>query len=135
MTRRLLIAALPALAVAFGALTFGALPARAADAPTAIVFFAKWSGALDDTAMAVIKDAAGKINASHAKRITIASYADSTGSSQANEYLTELRAQRVIDTLVADGVDEARLHMQANGEQNKVGVVSRRVEIRIPSRN
>ena len=47
--------------------------------------------------------------------MTVTGYADNTGSSQSNVYLSELRAQRVIDGLMADGIPAQRLKLVAAG--------------------
>lgn len=117
---RLLLAATASLSLA--------LPA-AAQPPVEVVFFADWSGALDDAAQTVIQHAASTAKQNPGAPITVTGYADNTGSEQANLYLTQLRAQRVVDTLTADGVDPARLKMVAAGEQRQRGVASRRAEI------
>jgi outer membrane protein OmpA-like peptidoglycan-associated protein len=111
------------------ALSLLALPALAQ--PARIVFFPDWSGAIDDSAQHVIAEAAAAAKQSPDARITVTGYADSTGSEQANIYLTQLRAQRVIDAMVADGVPASRLKMVAAGRQEEPGVASRRVEISI----
>ncbi len=98
--------------------------------PVLLVFFPLWSGDIDDAAKNVIGQAAAQIKQSGADA-TITGYADSAGSDQANLYLTELRAQRVIDGLVADGVPAERLKLVARGAQMVAGVASRRVEIAI----
>ena len=47
-------------------------------------------------------------------------YADEIGNPQYNQRLSERRAQRVKDILVASGVDESRLSVTGNGEDNSV---------------
>jgi outer membrane protein OmpA-like peptidoglycan-associated protein len=111
------------------ALSLVAMPALAQQ--TRIVFFPDWSGAIDDSAKSVIDQAAAAAKQSPGAGITVTGYADSTGSAQANIYLTQLRAQRVIDAMVADGVPASRLKMVAAGRQEEPGVASRRVEILI----
>ena len=111
------------------ALSLIALPALAQ--PAHIVFFPDWSGAIDEAAQNVIGQAATAAKQSPDKDITVTGYADSSGSAQANIYLTQLRAQRVIDAMVADGVPASRLKMVAAGRQARAGVASRRVEIAI----
>ena len=111
-------------AIALGLLTVPALAQ-----PARIVFFADWSGAVDDAAKNVIDQAAAAAKQSPDASITVTGYADSTGSEQANIYLTQLRAQRVVDAMVADGVPASRLKMVAAGRQEEPGVASRRVEI------
>lgn len=117
------LAALPLLA---------ALPAQAGG-PRAIVYFTNWSAALDDTARSVIAAAAANITAAKAARVDVVGYADSDGSPKANMFLTEARAQQVIDALAAAGVDPHRLHLVARGRQDEAGIGSRRVEIVIKS--
>ncbi|MEJ0048322.1 MAG: OmpA family protein [Rhodospirillales bacterium] len=113
------------------ALALSLLASPAGAQPVRIVFFADWSGAIDDAAKNVIDQAAAVAKRSPDADVTVTGYADSTGSDQANLYLTQLRAQRVIDRLTADGVDASRLKMVAAGKQAQRGVASRRVEIAI----
>ena len=115
---------------AAAAITLIALPALA-QPPVLIVFFPDWSGAIDNAANRVIGQAADLAKSSPKGTITVTGYADNTGSSAANVYLTQLRAQRVIDGLIADGVPAARLKLVAAGRQAEPGVASRRVEIAI----
>jgi outer membrane protein OmpA-like peptidoglycan-associated protein len=112
------------------AMTLIALPALA-QPPVLIVFFPDWSGAIDNAATRVIGQAADLAKQNPSARITVTGYADNTGSSTANIYLTQLRAQRVIDGLIADGIAARRLKLVAAGGQTGAGVVSRRVEIAI----
>ncbi len=94
-----------------------------------VVFFPDWSGALDDSARSVISQAADLAKKTPDATITVTGYADDTGSEKANLYLTQLRAQRVIDWLVSDGVPASQLTLEAAGKQAEKGVASRRVEI------
>jgi len=112
------------------AMTLIALPALA-QPPVLIVFFPDWSGAIDNAATRVIGQAAKLASDNPSAPVTVTGYADNTGSRQANIYLSQLRAQRVIDGLVADGISAGRLKLVAAGEQNQPGVASRRVEIAI----
>ncbi len=102
-----------------------------AQAPVQIVFFPDWSGAFDDSGKAVIQHAADAAKLAPKAIITVTGYADAKGSSKANQYLAKLRAQRVIDALVDDGVPAAHMKMLAAGKQPETGVVGRRVEIAI----
>ncbi len=106
-------------------------PARADLPPVIVVFFVEWSGALDDTALGIIQQAAEAAQKSPGKRIVVTGYADRKGGKQADVYLSELRAQMVTDTLVADGVPAVRLKMVAAGAMPVTGVIGRRVEIAI----
>lgn len=114
---------------AAAAITLIALPALA-QPPVLVVFFPDWSGAIDNAANRVIGQAATLAKTTQGT-VTVTGYADSTGSTQANIYLTQLRAQRVIDGLEADGVPSSRLKLVAAGKQEEAGVASRRVEIAI----
>jgi outer membrane protein OmpA-like peptidoglycan-associated protein len=107
----------------------GACVRADAQAPTPTVFFPLWSGALDEAALAVIHRAAEQARAAPGATLTVTAYADATGSVQANVYLSQLRAQRVVDELVAAGVAPGRIRMVAAGRQPQVGVFDRRVQI------
>jgi outer membrane protein OmpA-like peptidoglycan-associated protein len=124
------------LALAIFAALAAASPARAQPEggmqPLFVVFFPDWSGAIDDAASSVIARAAVVAKIVPKATIQVTGYADNAGSAQANIYLTQLRAQRVIDGLVADGVPAAQLQLIAKGAQAIPGVSSRRVEIAFP---
>ena len=102
--------------------------ASADQAPVTVVFFVEWSGALDDAAASIIQQAAVAQKQS-GKRIVVTGFADRKGGKQADIYLSELRAQMVIDTLVADGVPASRIRMVAAGAMPVTGVIGRRAEI------
>jgi outer membrane protein OmpA-like peptidoglycan-associated protein len=99
------------------------------DQPTLVVYFDEWSGKLDHAALDVIAHAARRARHQHAAHITVAGYADDTGSTQANIALTQLRAQRVADVLEADGIPASAITLKAEGAQKVHGVASRRAEI------
>ncbi len=105
-------------------------PAKAAQ-PAAVVFFTLWSALLDDAASSVVEQAASQINASQTGIITVTGYADISGSAEANSLLAKLRAQLVIDQLVADGVSRTRLKRADRGATPDIGGAneSRRVLI------
>ncbi len=103
--------------------------ARADVQPVIVVFFVEWSGALDDAAQGIIKQAAGAALQQPGKRILVTGYADRKGGKQADIYLSQLRAQMVTDTLVADGVPASRIRQAAAGAMPVTGVIGRRVEI------
>jgi outer membrane protein OmpA-like peptidoglycan-associated protein len=115
---------------AAAAITLIALPALA-QPPVLVVFFPDWSGAIDHAADRVIGQAADIAKQSPGSTITVTGYADNTGSTAANVYLTQLRAQRVIDGLIADGVPAQSLKLVSAGKQAEAGIASRRVEIAI----
>ncbi len=114
--------------LATAAVCLFSLPA-VAQRPPILVFFPEWSAQFDDAAQSIVDSAAALIKQAPDAKITVIGYADPKGSRQADIYLSEVRAQRVIDRLVADGIDAARLSVDAAGRQLTPGVASRRVEI------
>jgi outer membrane protein OmpA-like peptidoglycan-associated protein len=111
---------------------------RAADAPSQkfVVFFQEWSAALDDSAQAVITQAAEWAKSHPGNVAHVNGFADPTGSKQANILLSDLRAQVVVDQLLNDGVDPARIRQRGHGsvQFSLTSQESRRVEINIGRR-
>lgn len=89
--------------------------AHAQQAPTYVVYFQEWSAALDDSAQAVITNAATWAKAHPNTTVQVVGSADPTGSRQANILLSELRAQVVVDQLATDGVDTPRIAQTGTG--------------------
>ena len=111
--------------------------ARAADPPQKfVVFFQEWSAALDDSAQAVIAHAADWVKSRPGNVAHVNGFADPTGSKRANELLSDLRAQMVVDQLQADGIDPKTIRQRGHGSVQfaLTSQESRRVEISI-SRN
>jgi len=111
---------------------------RAADLPAHkfVVFFQQWSAAIDDSAQAVIAQAADWVKSHPDDVAHVSGFASTVGGRQANILLADLRAQVVADQLVSDGIDTARIRQRGHGpvpfaltEQE-----SRRVEISISRR-
>ena len=121
----------PWLGAALLSASFAAVPAAAQSTPVMLVFFPLWSGALDDAAKAVIDQAATAAKQQPNAHVTVTGYADTRGSSAADQDLSQLRAQRVVDQLEAAGIPAAQLELVAKGAQPDPGVASRRVEIAI----
>ncbi len=123
---------LAALLLAAGFVT-AMTSARAADTSSRnyIVFFKEWSAAIDKPAASVISAAAKAAKANPAMKVHVIGYADTTGSGQANHYLTQLRAQVVTDALTADGLPADRIEQAAEGAVPAIGTKqeSRRVTI------
>ena len=112
--------------------------ARAAD-PSAqkfVVFFQEWSAAIDDSAQAVISQAAEWVKSHPGNVAHVSGFADPTGSKQANILMSELRAQVVVDQLQSDGVDPKRVQQRGHGSVQFAlsSQESRRVEISIGRR-
>jgi outer membrane protein OmpA-like peptidoglycan-associated protein len=123
------------LGILFLLLCVAASSARAADTPPQkfVVFFQEWSAALDDSAQAVITHAADWVKAHPGNVAHVNGFADPTGSKQANVLLSELRAQVVVDQLLTDGVDAARIKQRGHGSVQfaLTSQESRRVEISV----
>ncbi len=98
-----------------------------------VTFFVEWSAALDVPANGVISEAAQYAKAHPRDAIEVHGYADPTGSRKANALLSELRAQRVADTLRDAGVPTSRIRLDAHGSVKfaSTSLESRRVEIEI----
>src|SRR5690349_9522688 len=108
--------------------------AHAADAPQKfVVFFQQWSAALDDAAQDVITHAANAAKAQPGAAVHVNGFADPTGSKRANELLTDLRAQMVVDQLQSDGIDPKRIRQRGHGSVQfaLTSQESRRVEVSI----
>ncbi len=114
-------------------LCFTLTRANAAEPPTQkfVVFFEEWSARLDDSAQAVIDQAASAAKAQPKAIVYVEGFADPTGSGKANALLTDLRAQIVMDRLQADGVPLSRLQARGHGSVKFAlsSQESRRVEI------
>ena len=107
-------------------------PAPRSATPSMVVFFAEKSAALEPAAADIIAHAASLAKASPDAPVVVRGWTDSGGSPQADILLSQQRAQRVADALVADGVPVSRISRQGRGQtHDDPGVESRRVEIRV----
>lgn len=79
------------------------------------VFFATWSGDLDDSAVKVIADVAVVAKANPGFKVIIRGYADPSGTARANALVSALRAELVANLLVIDGVPAASIEQDAMG--------------------
>lgn len=119
--------------LALAACTATQTAVRAAPVPNYVVFFQEWSAGLDQPALQTIATAAAAAAKNPTAPVNVTGYADPLGSKQANIYLSETRAQVVIDQLTADGVAPERTHLHAAGITNYslTSQESRRVVITI----
>lgn len=127
-----------AKAVLFATSLLAAVSAGVADAAeqrVGVVFFTEWSALLDLAAQQVVQDVKARLNGAQSGTVTVTGYADTIGSSEANDLLSRLRAQVVIDLLVADGVPASRLKRADRGATPDIGGLneSRRVVISVAS--
>ncbi len=79
------------------------------------VFFNEWSAEPDKSSVAIVRAAADYAKQHPTQHVDVLGFADPTGSPQANIDLSRVRAQRVIDMLVADGVDPNRIRGNGKG--------------------
>jgi outer membrane protein OmpA-like peptidoglycan-associated protein len=101
-----------------------------------VVFFQDWSAALDDSAQAVISNAAEWVKSHPGNIAHVNGFADPAGSRKANTLLSELRAQMVVDQLLSDGVGQNRIRQRGHGSVQFAlsSQESRRVEISVGRR-
>ncbi len=101
------------------------------------VHFATNSAALAGDSQTVLDQTAQALKNNSAWRIRVAGYTDSTGSAGANDQLAQQRSDSVKAYLVAHGVDQSRLDVQAKGATQPVAsnstdsgrAANRRVEL------
>ena len=100
-----------------------------------VVFFRESSAQMEDAAEAVLVSAADWAKKHPDMPVTVASYADPYGSEKANTDFTRLRAQVVLDGLVANGVMASRVQRREIGSVKfrSDSQESRRVEIIVGS--
>ncbi|MDQ2803994.1 MAG: OmpA family protein [Pseudomonadota bacterium] len=117
--------------VALGAVLVGLSACAAPAQPAYVVFFTAFSFSLDPLALGVVSEAAGAA-ATISGRILVEGYAYPAGSRQQDVVLSNLRAQRVAEALVQDGVPRGRMVVQPRGATPGVPAVeSRRVVIEL----
>jgi outer membrane protein OmpA-like peptidoglycan-associated protein len=99
-----------------------------------VVFFTADSAALDDGAMAVIRQAADAARSAPLESVRVLGFAaPDTGTAAYNRTLAEARARNVADGLVAAGVEQNRVRIESRGAVpfDMMPAESRRVEIAI----
>lgn len=97
------------------------------------VFFEPWSANLDRASREAVDRAAAIARSSPGARVRVVGFADPEGSAAANIELSRLRAQVVMDELMAAGVAPGRILQSARGPTGfaQASQESRRVEITI----
>jgi outer membrane protein OmpA-like peptidoglycan-associated protein len=126
------------LGLAFLLLIAATATLRAADLPAQkyVVYFQEWSAAIDDSAQAVIAQAADWVKSHPGNLAHVNGFASTVGGRQANILLADLRAQVVVDQLQSDGLDASRIRQRGHGPVPfaLTAQESRRVEISISRR-
>ncbi len=117
-------------------LTLSAAHAQGPAGRKYVIYFEEWSAAIDDQARVIIMDAAQHALTVPRIAVQVTGFADPTGSRRANALLSELRAQRVVDTLRESGVSQTRLQQSGKGSVPFAlsSQEARRVEIFVPVR-
>ena len=100
------------------------------------IVFGSGQIALNTLQERILDSAAEIILAYDGPIVTIVGYTDAAGTTEENERISLQRAERVRDYLIAQGVPEDRLVVQARGESESTGAVSvagleRRVEFEV----
>ncbi len=104
------------------------------------ITFASGSSELTDDADGVLQQLLAILEGDEDLELVIEGNTDSAGDETANQALSEQRAQAVVDWLVDNGIDAARLEAVGNGETNLIiadddtpeeQAVNRRVEVRV----
>jgi outer membrane protein OmpA-like peptidoglycan-associated protein len=81
------------------------------------VHFATASAALAGDSQAVLDQTAQALKDNPDWKMRVVGHTDSTGSAQANNTLSQQRAQSVLAYLTSHGVDSSRLRVEAEGQQ------------------
>ena len=87
--------------------------------------------------MAALNDALSALKSNPDWKIRVEGYTDNAGKSDANQSLSERRAQAVLDWLVKHGIDSSRLTAKGVGDSNPIAdnsiaagrAINRRVEL------
>ena len=83
--------------------------------PKYVVFYSPWSTTLDENGLSVVAGAAQLALKEPASTVQVVGFASTVGPDDANQSLSEARAQAVETQLVADGVDAGRVTSMARG--------------------
>ena len=120
--------------LAVSALSLAACTVMAPQPPqTFVVFFTPYSAALDIPAETVITTAAKTAADRPTAVVHVVGFASPVGGAAVNDPLSQTRAQVVVNQLVQDGVDGARITVEARGptDVKLSDVEARRVEIQV----
>jgi len=111
------VSALAVLAVAPGLAPVAVAPVAAQEvASTYTIEFALGSAALDPAALATVATAADSFLEGESPRIDLVGHADTTGTPEFNQQLSEQRAITVRDALVDEGVPVDAITLEAVGD-------------------
>jgi outer membrane protein OmpA-like peptidoglycan-associated protein len=101
--------------------------------PKYVTFYSPWSSALDETGLAVVAGAAQAALQDPNATVQVVGFASTVGAGDANQALSQERAEAVQTQLITDGVDASRVTSMARGATTYQfsPLEARRVEIDI----
>lgn len=113
--------------------------ASAARRVTFTLFFARGSEAFNDDSVRVLREVVAELRSRASFEVLVVGHTDTRGTAQANDALSQRRAERVKALLVAAGVQASRIQALGRGERELLvatgdGVAeprNRRVEISV----
>jgi outer membrane protein OmpA-like peptidoglycan-associated protein len=99
--------------------------------PKYVIFYSPWGSTLDASGLSVVAGAAQLALQEPDSTVQVVGFASTVGVDEANQQLSEARAQAVQTQLVADGLDASRVTSMARGATTYQfsPVEARRVEI------
>ena len=83
--------------------------------PKFVIFYSPWSSTLDENGLAVVAGAAELALKEPTSTVQVVGFASTVGTDDANDALSQARAQAVETQLIADGVDASRVTSMARG--------------------
>ena len=83
--------------------------------PKYVVFYSPWSSSLDPSSLSVVASAAQLALKEPTSTVNVVGFASTVGQDDANQSLSETRAQAVETQLIADGLDASRVTSAARG--------------------
>lgn len=101
--------------------------------PKFVIFYSPWSSTLDEKGLAMVAAAAQAALNDPTSTVQVVGFASTVGTGDANQTLSETRAQTVENQLIADGVEGNRVTSMARGATTYQfsPIEARRVEIDI----
>jgi outer membrane protein OmpA-like peptidoglycan-associated protein len=101
--------------------------------PKFVIFYSPWSSTLDENGLAVVAAAAEAALKDPDATVQVVGFASTVGASDANQQLSESRAEAVQTQIIADGVDQSRVTSMARGATTYQfsPIEARRVEVDI----
>jgi outer membrane protein OmpA-like peptidoglycan-associated protein len=101
--------------------------------PKYVIFYSPWSSTLDQNGLSVVAGAADLALKQPDSTVQVVGFASTVGTDDANQAISEARAQAVEAQLIADGVDASRVTSMARGATTYQfsPLEARRVEINV----